>query len=117
MSLALFSCAAIQLMLENDSFLIFEGIFDEIRLSGRVAYLSNPIARIKRSYKPHTKYLFCHVIGQVMHKISALSECDEEESSLKVLSCHERRKKQKRGPDTFFDFRGIICRDPKHFLK
>lgn len=108
MSLALFSCAAIQLMLENDSILIFEGIFDEIRLSGRVACLSNPIARIKRSYKPHTKYLFCHVIGQVMHKISALSEWDEEESSLKVLSCHERRKKQKRGPDTFLIFEELF---------
>ena len=49
MSLALFSCAGIQLMLENGSFLIFENIFDEIRLSGRVACLSNPIARMKRS--------------------------------------------------------------------
>lgn len=39
-----------------------------------------------------------------MHKISALPEWDEEGGSLKVLSCHERRKKK----DTSVDLKRTV---------
>ena len=77
--------------LPSPCFSIFEGIFDEIGLSARVTRLGSLIARMKRSQKPHTKYQFCHVIRQVLHKSSASIERGSWAGSLKVLSCHARR--------------------------
>lgn len=44
----------------NLIFLIIESFFDKLGLSARITCLVNPIARIKRSQNPHTKYQFCH---------------------------------------------------------
>ena len=77
--------------LPSPCFSIFEGIFDEIGLSARVTRLGSLITRMKKSQKPHTKYQFCHVIRQVLHKSSASVERGSWAGSLKVLSCHARR--------------------------